>query len=294
MTLQHLIDLSEHYFNRVNSDSSTRLPGIFVIRKIERTHMESLIYKPVICLILRGGKNTSIGFQSAQLNAGDALLISHDLPVISSITEASAEAPYLALILTLDIGLIRNLYEAVGGAVSETADAQSLTTGFADPSWTDPLGRYLSLMDNPVDAQVVGPLVLREIHYRLLMSPIGGMLRNLLSVDSHASRVAKVILHIRTQFRTPLAMADLAQLAGMGQSSFHEHFKAVTGTTPLQYQKELRMFEARDLLGSGGMSVSAVSYEVGYESSTQFSREYTRRFGVPPKAHLRKPALTAV
>ena len=146
--------------------------------------------------------------------------------------------------------------------------------------------RYLELMNAPMDAQVLGPMILKEIHYRLLLSPIGGMLRNLLSVDSQASRVAKSIQWIRSRFREPLVVGELAQVAGMSQSSFHEHFKSVTGTTPLQYQKDLRMIEARTLLERGVPSVSFAGFEVGYESPTQFSRDYSRKFGCSPKHHL--------
>ena len=170
--------------------------------------------------------------------------------------------------------------------MSHKGQATSLSVSRADPAWTEPMVRYLELMRAPVDAQVLGPMILKEIHYRLLMSPIGGMLRNLLSVDSRASRVAKSIQWIRARFREPLIVGDLAQVAGMSPSSFHEHFKSVTGTTPLQYQKDLRMIEARTLLERGVPSVSFVGFEVGYESPTQFSRDYSRKFGCSPKHHL--------
>ena len=154
--------------------------------------------------------------------------------------------------------------------------------GPIDPAWLDPLERYLALMNRPLDARVLGPSLLREIHYRLLSSPIGGMLRNLLAVDSHASRIAKAIVQMRKGFRSPLAVADLARTAGMSASSFHDHFRSVTGTTPLQYVKELRLIEARRLLSDESCSVSAAAYCVGYESPTHFSRDYSRKFGCPP------------
>lgn len=141
--------------------------------------------------------------------------------------------------------MVRRLYEQAGEAVTENASARSLSAGPADPAWVEPLGRYLALADNPLEAKVPGPAFLREIHFRLLMSPIGGMLRNLLSVDSHASCIGTAIMKIRADFKKPLAVQDLARSAGMSKSSFHVHFKRVTGTTPLQYQKDLRMIEAR-------------------------------------------------
>jgi AraC-like DNA-binding protein len=227
----------------------------------------------------------NVGQQFVELREGDVLLVSHDLPVASKITQASTERPYQALIFSLDLSILRGLYEQVGEAVSHKDHATSLSASKADPAWIMPMVRYLELMNTPIDARVLGPMILKEIHYRLLLSPIGGMLRNLLSVDSHASRIAKSIQQIRAKFREPLVVGALAQVAGMSQSSFHEHFKNVTGTTPLQYQKDLRMIEARTLLERGVPSVSFAGFHVGYESVTQFSRDYSRKFGCSPKHH---------
>ncbi len=286
MSLEQLQSLAERYIGKYSAVSARQLPALHVLRKEEMSEFEAVVYNPVICLILQGSKETHIGTQSVSLERGDALLVSHDLPVTSKITQASPEVPYLALILSLDLGIVRSLYEQVGEAVSDEASAKSLAASIADPDWLEPLERYLELMDNPLGAQVLGPLILKEIHFRLLMSPIGGMLRNLLSVDSHASRISKSIMRIRASFREPLIVAELAQLAGMSQSSFHEHFKSVTGTTPLQYQKDLRMIEARTILTRGVRSVSVAGFEVGYESPTHFSRDYSRKFGCSPKHHL--------
>ncbi len=286
MTLDQLENLANRYIDRNNGDAPVQLPSLHVLRKDKTSAFDAVVYKPVICLILRGRKETHVGTQSAFVGRGDALLVSHDLPVVSKITEASPQEPYLALILSLDIGIVRSLYEQVGDAVPDGTGARSLAASVADPAWLAPLERYLTLMDKPLEAQVLGPLILKEIHFHILMSPVGGMLRNLLSVDSHASRIAKAILQIRARFREPLVIADLATLAGMSQSSFHEHFKSVTGTSPLQYQKDLRMIEARNLLASGARSVSVAGFEVGYESPTHFSRDYSRKFGCSPKHHL--------
>ncbi len=262
--------------------SEPPLPRLFKVCHTRARSIEAVVYTPVICLILQGRKSTWIGDQSVDLGPGDALLVSHDLPVSSQVTEASPDKPYVALILQLDLGIIRSLYEQVGETARVTQGARSLSTSTADATWVDPLSRYLKLHDKPLEAEVLGPLILREIHFRVLMSPLGGMLRNLLSVDSHASRVARAIGQIRKNFQSPLAVSDLARTAGMSQSAFHSHFKTVTGTTPLQYQKDLRMIEARRLMAEGRLSVAAAGYEVGYESATQFSREYARKFGVPP------------
>ena len=286
MSLQQLNHLSIELAAREYEISGRALPAAQVFQRAEVTEFEAIVYNPVICLILQGRKEIGVGQQVIDLGEGDVLLVSHDLPVASKITQASAERPYRALIFSLDLSILRGLYEQVGEAASRRDHATSLSVSKADPAWTEPMVRYLALMDKPMDAQVLGPMILREIHYRLLLSPIGGMLRKLLSVDSHASRVAKSIQWIRTRFREPLVVGELAQVAGMSQSSFHEHFKSVTGTTPLQYQKDLRMIEARTLLERGVPSVSFAGFEVGYESPTQFSRDYARKFGCSPKHHL--------
>jgi AraC-like DNA-binding protein len=133
---------------------------------------------------------------------------------------------------------------------------------------------------------VLGPLIWKEIHYRVLMAPFGGMLRSLIRHDSNASAIARAIGHIREDLRSPIAIPNLARQVGMSASSFHKNFKTITSTTPLQYQKELRLLEARRLLKTGSASVTAAAFEVGYESSSQFSREYARKFGVPPSQDL--------
>ena len=286
MTFERLQHLAAELSAREKEHSGRILPAAHVFEREKVTTFEAVVYNPVICLILQGRKEMNVGNRFVSLAEGDALLVSHDLPVTSKITEASLQAPYRALIVSLDLGILRSLYEQVGEAVNDTHDATSLSARAADPAFVAPMVRYLELMDTPLDAQVLGPMILREIHYRLLLSPIGGMLRNLLSVDSHASRIAKSIQQIRVKFREPLAVGELAQVAGMSQSSFHEHFKAVTGTSPLQYQKDLRMIEARALLERGVPSVSVAGFEVGYESPTHFSRDYSRKFGCSPKNHL--------
>ncbi len=281
MDLSPLISLTCSYCDDESREIQNP-PGASIFRKQAVSGLEAVLYEPVMCLILQGSKVTSIGDQRVELHPGDALLVSHDLPVVSRITKASRQEPYLAAILSLDIGLVRSLYEQVGETLTPSTAARSLSAGRADPAWFEPFCRYFALANRPLDAKVLGQSILREIHYRLLISPMGGMLRNLLSVDSHASRVARAISEIRTEFRAALIVSDLAKTAGMSPSSFHEHFKSVTGTTPLQYQKDLRLLEARNLIADESNSVSAAAYAVGYESPTHFSRDYSRKFGSPP------------
>ncbi len=287
MNLSHLIDLSTHY-DVENKGNTCKLPCLSVYRRHAESDIEATIYEPVICLILQGSKVASFGDQRVDLRPGDALLVSHDLPVVSRITKASARTPYIAVILSLDLGLVRSLCGLVVDATASDARAGPLSAGLADPAWLAPLTRYFEMMDTPLDAKVLGPATLREIHYRLLISPIGGMLRRLLYEDSHASRVAKAIQTVRAELRSPLSVPELARTVGMSTSSFHQHFKSITGTTPLQYQKDLRLIKARVLMVEQGRTVTEVAYTVGYESPTHFSRDYSRKFGLPPSRDARR------
>ncbi|MEM7445448.1 MAG: AraC family transcriptional regulator, partial [Pseudomonadota bacterium] len=268
---------------RTGAEIQTGVANLMVLRHDRPTALESTLYRPVVCLILQGSKETSVGDRTIRLEAGQSVIVSHDLPVVSRVIEARRDQAYLAIILTLDLGIVRGLYEQVGSEALEEGPGRAMEVHDTDPALIDALGRYFALIGQGIEIEVMGPLILREIHFRLLMAPHGGTLRRLLRVDSHASRIARAIARIRTDFRTPLTVADLASVAGMSASSFHDHFKTITETTPLQYQKELRLLEARRLLSEGAHSVSAAAFEVGYESPTQFSREYARKFGVSPR-----------
>ena len=282
MQFTDLIEPALAYVTRTRQGSGVALPNLTVLKTMEVSEFDAVVYKPVVCLVLQGAKETTIGDQSVTLRAGSALVVSHDLPVQSRIISASPDTPYMALIVSLEHGVLRSLHEQISSVSQATMPLRSLSAGPADSRVIETIGRYLALMDSSVEAEVLGPSILREIHFRLLMSPIGGMLRSLLSIDSHASRVARAIMHIKRDFRQNLSIPDLAQSAGMSQSSFHGHFKQVTGTTPLQYQKDLRLIAARDLLRAGRHSVASAGFEVGYESPTHFSRDYQRKFGTVP------------
>jgi AraC-like DNA-binding protein len=262
------------------------LRGLRLLRHPVRTAFEATVYEPVVCLILQGRKETTFGEHTFDMGAGECLLVSHDLPVVSRIIEA----PYLALLLDVELDTLRSLYEELGAATLDKSDARALEVHAAPPPLLDALGRYLALAESTTDAKVLGPMLAKEIHYRLLTAPFGGMLRSLIRYDSHASAVARAIAHIRRHFREPMVVAELAREVGMSVSSFHRQFKAVTSSSPLQYQKDLRLLEARRMLKAGTVSVSMAAYEVGYESPNQFSREYARKFGRPPKSDARMGA----
>jgi len=292
MDVARITKLAERYLTDIDAESRG-LPNLSVYTRNAVSEIEASVYEPVMCLILQGGKITSIGDQHVELRAGDALVVSHDLPVVSRITKASLSKPYVAVLLTLDLSLMHSLRDKISAAILPHETTRSLAAWKADEVWLRPLARYAALIDKPMDAEVLGPAILREIHYRLMLSPLGGMLCRLLNADSNASRIGVAIHMLRSEFRSSLKVADLAQRAGMSPSSFHHHFKSVTGTTPLQFQKDLRLIEARMLLRDQGLSVSEAAYSVGFESPTHFSRDYSKKFGLPPSRE-RKPSKSEI
>jgi AraC-like DNA-binding protein len=285
MPLDALVDHASRLVStRRGQPAIEAMPGLHLVQEHSTSSSEPMLYEPVLCLILHGRKQISIGDRTLSFGRGECLLVTHDLPVHSSITKA----PYLALIFELDIAAIRKLYDDVAESTLDTPHVRAVESHRASPGLLDALRRYLALAESPADAKVLGPLISKEIHYRLLMAPFGGMLRQLIRHDTSASAIARAIAHIRAHIRAPITVPDLARRVGMSASSFHQHFKQTTSTTPLQYQKELRLLEARRLLGMGGASVTSVAFEVGYESASQFSREYARTFGVPPSQDLER------
>ena len=285
MSLSKLTDCIESQFPEVRDSDGyvpASVPGLAVLRHWSTMPIQATVYEPVMCLILQGRKETRSGSLHADFGPGESLIVSHDVPVMSRVTEA----PYLALLLTVDRGILVSLSRDIDHESVPRGPQTSLNVGRTEPPLLDALARYAALHGKPAEARAVGPLVLREIHYRLLVAPHGGLLRRLLSQDSNASHIARAIRMIREQYRDEIRMPALAKAMGMSDSAFHRHFKAVTGTTPLQYQKDLRLTEARRLISSARYSVSRAAVEVGYRSPSQFSREYSRKFGVAPRSEM--------
>jgi AraC-like DNA-binding protein len=283
MQVEALVGLVSKFFTEQSREESsvTPLPGLRLISNRRPTLLQTAIYDPVLCLILQGRKSTTFAEKTVDFGPGESLLVSHDLPVVWRITEA----PYLALLLSIDFEVLRTLSEVLDEAPPDAEEASSFDIHKNDPQLLDAFARYLALASSPLETRVLAPLLLKELHFRLLMAPYGAMLRRLVQHDSHPSSIARAIKHIRTRFTSRLLIPKLAQEVGMSASAFHRHFKAITATTPLQYQKELRLLEARRLLLTvRGYSVSEAAFRVGYESPTQFSREYSRKFGTPPSA----------
>ncbi len=249
------------------------------------------LFEPKVCIVLQGAKQIVIGDQVLRYDPATCFVASVDLPVSGCIIEASAARPYIGLSLDLDPVIIASLLPDVAGRAE--AETQAFAVGPVTPEFLDPWVRLLALLDTPEDIGVLAPMVEREILYRLLRGPQGALLRQAARTDSRLYQIRAAIGWIRDHYDAPLSIEALAGRAGMSLASFHRHFKAATAMSPLQYQKTLRLQQARLLLAADKDAARA-AYAVGYESASQFSREYARMFGLPPgrdAARLRQTGL---
>ena len=258
--------------------------GMHFLRHSAPTGQDATVYRPLLCLVLQGAKEVGTGSRTLRAGKGQSLVVSHALPVVSRITGARADVPYVALVFPIDLDLLRGLAPDVPPRTGQgPQDPFSISLCPGDPGMEDALLRYLQQCDSPGSRRLLAPITAREIHARLLLGPHAEALQRLLWVETTASRIFEATRAIQADLARPLAVGDLARQVGMSSSAFFEHFKAVTGTSPLQYQKDLRLMRAREALRSSNGKVSDIAFGVGYESSAQFSREYARKFGVPPR-----------
>jgi AraC-like DNA-binding protein len=265
----------------VGESTITRLPGVEIRTGLGVTRPLPAIYPTMVCFVLQGAKQVTIGRRRLRYRGESYMLLSADLPVTGHVIEATERAPYLAVSLLIDPAAIAGLALDVPGPRSATTES-GLGIGALTPDLQDPLLRLLRLLDTPDDIRVLAPLAERELLYRLLQGPHGALLRQLAIGDSRLSQVRRAIAWIRADIGRPLRVEALAAHVGMSASSFHRHFKAVTGLSPLQYQKQIRLQEARRRLLAARGDVTSVALAVGYESTSQFTREYGRLFGLPP------------
>lgn len=258
--------------------------GTHLLRHTTTTDLNATIYRPLLCLILQGAKQVGSSTRTLTVGAGQSLIVSHTLPVISRITEASSEVPYTALVFPLDLDLLRSLAPAVPPVISgPSSDPFSIGQCDTDPGLEDALYRFFVQCEEEETQQLLAPITSREIHARLLIGQQAKVLQRLLWHESAASRIFLATRHIQANLSETIVVGDLAARIGLSNSAFFEQFKAVTGTSPLQYQKDLRLLKARDDLRTSRAKVSEVAFAVGYESSAQFSREYSRKFGRSPR-----------
>jgi len=257
---------------------------VFCFRETGVTNLEDTFYEPALCLVLQGSKQTILGERQLRLSAGDTVLISHHVPVRARITNASETKPYMALIVRLDMATIRTFSVEIERVSNHSKVAHSVASEKADKVLLETLHRLLAVLSDPLEAATIGESVLKELHLRILQAPHGGMLRQLASHKDMANRIAKAIQFVREHYSESLAVGILAREAGMSDSAFFQHFRRITGTSPNKYLKSLRLLKAQSLLTFEGYTVSAAAYAVGYESANHFSRDFTKKFGHPPKS----------
>lgn len=261
--------------------AQTPIPGLATVRATSPSGLIHAISRPLVCLVLQGGKQVATGSQSVAFGAGDSLLIAADVPTVSQITRASRAAPYLSLVLELDAAVLADLLAQMAAGPGGAGDAR-VRVEPTDAEVADAALRLMRLLDRPAADPVLRAMVVRELHYWLLAGRHGPALRGLGWSEGRARRVARAVAVLRSDFARPLPVERLAAVAGMSPSSFHQHFRAVTSLSPLQFQKQLRLIEARRLMLSEGAPASRAAFAVGYESVPQFTREYGRMFGLPP------------
>ncbi|QAR34298.1 AraC family transcriptional regulator [Geovibrio thiophilus] len=259
--------------------SGTSLPELCVMKSETRRIKSSAVYVPSLCLIVQGRKEIMLENELYSYSPSEYLAVSVELPIVGQVTEASREKPYLGLSIAIDPVVIS---EMLPYAPEEGTTSRGLFVGRTDEGLADCILRLVRLLDTPEDAAFMSPLILRELYYRLLKSPHGWNLAQIAVAGSSMQRIAKVIKTLKTDFARNMRIEEMAEMANMSQSSFHHHFKEVTAMSPLQFQKRLRLTEARRIMLTESADASSTAFRVGYESASQFSREYSRMFGAPP------------
>lgn len=260
-----------------------QIPGLLLYKRKAVTELTSAMYEPCICVVAQGAKRVVVGGDSYTYDAQHFLLTALDIPTMVQIAKASKEKPCLGLVLKLDMREVAQMM--VDGKLPpprEQRPGRGMTTGEITPELLTAFQRLLALLDTPKDIPVLAPMVQREILYRLLTGDQGARLRQIASAGSQSSQVAQAIDWLKTNFSKPLRVDDLAAQVYMSPSTFHHHFRELTAMSPLQYQKWLRLNEARRLMLTEQFDAATAAMEVGYESPSQFSREYSRQFGAPP------------
>ncbi|MBE4515670.1 AraC family transcriptional regulator [Vibrio parahaemolyticus] len=284
---QKLAKLIERWTGDANQ-YDTPISGLRFSRWTTPTPPTSYTHNPSICLIAQGRKRVLLGEESFIYDANHFLISSVDLPIIANIIEASEEQPYLGLIMELDLTEISQLIVDSELAFTQSKEAQKgIAVGELSESLLDAFVRLAELLDEGQNIKILAPIIKREIFYRLLMSEQGTRLHQIVTAGSHSHQIAKAIDWLKNNFVKPLSVGDLASYTGMSKSSFYTHFRSITSMTPLQFQKKLRLSEARRLMLTENLDAMAATFKVGYESPSQFSREYSRLFGAPPSKDIK-------
>ena len=278
-----LLNIARRYA-QASADRTGSIPlpiqGLTLIRETTPTALQYAINKPLVALVLQGSKRVTMGSKTFDFGAGESLLITADVPTVSQITAANISVPYFSLVVDLDPAVIEGLVVEMGSAPF-VAD-MPVRVNPTEVEVADAALRLMRLLDWPASLPILKNQLIRELHFWLLSGRHGGAIRSLGIAQSQAQRIARAVAVIRENFAKPLRVEQLADAAGMSSSSLHENFRLITSLTPLQFQKQLRLIEARRRMLAEGLMISNAAYAVGYESVPQFTREYGRLFGLPP------------
>jgi AraC-like DNA-binding protein len=266
----------------------TEVPGMSLHRRTSPTPPCRATYHPGLLVVAQGSKRVNLGRTSFIYDESHFLLTAVDLPIVSWVAEASEKVPCLVLSLRLDMSMVRELLGREEIHVAEApSDSPGISIGATTPEFLNACCRLVDLLESPKDIPFLSGLIQREIIYRVLKGPAGARLRAVATLGDQSHRTAKAISWIAENYAKPLRVEELAHLASMGVSTLHHHFRVLTSMSPLQYQKQLRLQSARSLMLNNGLDAASAAFEVGYESATQFNREYSRFFGQPPMRDVR-------
>jgi AraC-like DNA-binding protein len=271
-------------YAEAHADSSgvaaTTVPGLSLIRSVRPSEMQYAISRPLVALVVQGSKCVQLGGEVFDFGTGESLIISADVPTASRITEASVGRPYCSFVMELDQAILTEL--AVDMKALPAAHSSPIRIEPTEDEVADAALRIMKLVERPASLPILGPQMVREFHYWLLAGKHGPAIRRLGWPNGQAQKIGTAVAMLRRDFAHPLRVEKLAEAAGMSPSSFHQHFKSITSLSPLQFQKQLRLIEARRLMLADECSPGIAAFSVGYESVTQFTREYARMFGLPP------------
>ncbi|MGH9545393.1 MAG: AraC family transcriptional regulator N-terminal domain-containing protein [Terriglobales bacterium] len=266
----------------------TGVPGLLLSRRTAPTAPASATYEPSLAVVAQGRKRAILAGTTFIFDRSRYLLTSLDLPVICNVIEASEAVPYLCFVLKLEIPVVRELLSHdETQAPASASDSPGMATGETTAELLDACCRLINLLHTPQDIPFLSGLIQREIIYRILRGPEGARLRAIATLGDQSQRTAKAIAWVRANYAKPLRVEDLAKMAAMGVSTLHHHFRLLTAMSPLQYQKQLRLHAARERMLMDGLDAASAAFEVGYESASQFNREYSRFFGQPPMRDIR-------
>lgn len=276
-------------YTGTNGVHETDIPSLFFVRRSDDLNPNYGVYKPSLCITAQGVKEVSVGMDNFRYGPGDYLVASVDLPATTQIIEISPENPYLGFILELSPDQIIDVIDDVNFSTTpEGNSSRGMFVSKLNPSLLDAVVRLVRLLDTPEDIPTLAPLFTKEVIYKVLKGEHGKTLKKIALNGNSTYHIKNAIQLIMTNYDKPFKVEELAEIANMSVSSFHKHFKEVTAMSPIQFQKQLKLQEARRLLLSESTDATAVAYRVGYESPSQFSREYVRMFGYPPMEDMKR------